>query len=149
MANDKTITQLPPANEPLTGGELIPIWQAGVTVRESALNIAKLNSGTGPPGPTGPQGPAGATGATGAAGPKGDKGDTGTAGATGATGATGAQGPKGDKGDPGATGAIGPQGPQGPAGANGQGVPVGGTAGQVLTKNTATNFDTSWQTPAK
>ncbi len=35
----------------------------------------------------------------------------------------------------------GPQGPQGPAG---QGVPVGGTTGQVLAKNSATDYDTEW-----
>ena len=40
-----------------------------------------------------------------------------------------------------------PIGPQGPPGADGVGVPAGGAAGQVLTKDTATNFDTSWQTP--
>jgi hypothetical protein len=32
-------------------------------------------------------------------------------------------------------------------GANGQGVPTGGSAGQVLAKNSATNFDTVWSTP--
>jgi hypothetical protein len=36
-------------------------------------------------------------------------------------------------------------GPQGPAG---QGVPTGGAAGQLLYKNSATNYDTSWQSPA-
>lgn len=39
---------------------------------------------------------------------------------------------------------IGPQGPAGPAGANGQGVPTGGTAGQVLAKIDGTNFNTQW-----
>lgn len=34
-------------------------------------------------------------------------------------------------------------GPQGPAG---QGVPTGGTAGQILAKNSATDYDTSWIT---
>lgn len=81
------------------------------------------------PGPTGAAGPAGATGATGAAGatgPKGDKGDTGDAGPQGDPGATG---PKGDQGDP---------------GADGEGVPVGGTTGQVLAKATNADFDTEW-----
>jgi hypothetical protein len=40
---------------------------------------------------------------------------------------------------------VGRPGPQGPEGDPGQGVPVGGTTGQVLTKNSATNYDTSWQ----
>lgn len=41
-------------------------------------------------------------------------------------------GAKGDKGDP---------------GTNGQGVPTGGTAGQILTKDSSTDYDTSWQDP--
>jgi hypothetical protein len=48
-------------------------------------------------------------------------------------------------------GVAGPEGPSGgdpgPPGADGVGVPTGGTAGQVLTKDTSTDFDTSWQTP--
>jgi hypothetical protein len=65
----------------------------------------------------------------------------------GATGATGPAGPTG------ATGPAGPTGPTGPAGTNGTngtngvdgvGVPAGGTAGQILTKNSATNYDTGW-----
>jgi hypothetical protein len=38
----------------------------------------------------------------------------------------------------------GPQGVAGAPGANGQGVPVGGTTGQALIKNSATNYDTIW-----
>ena len=56
------------------------------------------------------------------------KGDTGLQGKQGATGSTGATG---------ATGATGPAGP---------GVPTGGTAGQVLTKNSSTNYDAKWNT---
>lgn len=33
----------------------------------------------------------------------------------------------------------------GTAGTNGQGVPTGGTVGQILYKNSGTNFDTSWR----
>lgn len=47
----------------------------------------------------------------------------------------------------GITDATGTGGP-GPPGPPGQGVPAGGTTGQVLTKNSNTNFDTSWQTPS-
>ncbi len=50
---------------------------------------------------------------------------------------------------PGATGPAGPAGPvgpTGPAGAPGVGVPVGGTAGQFLTKIDGTNYNTSWST---
>lgn len=113
-------------------------------------------------GERGPQGPAGATGATGPAGPAGADG---APGATGATGATGPQGPEGPKGDTGATGPAGPigpagpegpqgpQGPEGPAGPKGDpgvagaGVPAGGTAGQVLTKKSETDYDTEWKDP--
>lgn len=38
----------------------------------------------------------------------------------------------------------GTQGPQGPAG---QGVPTGGTAGQILAKSSAANYDTRWVDP--
>lgn len=68
-------------------------------------------------GPEGPQGPQG---------PKGDTGET---------------GPEGPQGPQGETGETGPQGPQGPAG---EGVPSGGSAGQVLIKDSATDYDTSW-----
>ena len=72
----------------------------------------------GPQGPAGPQGPQGETGATGATGPQGE------------------QGPQGE------TGATGPQG------SPGVGVPAGGTAGQVLTKVSVTDYDTEWTTPS-
>lgn len=39
-------------------------------------------------------------------------------------------------------------GPQGPAGTPGQGVPVGGSTGQVLKKFTNTNYDTYWAADA-
>ena len=69
---------------------------------------------------------------------KGTKGDQGIQGETGETG------PRGEKGD---TGADGTNGKDGTNGTNGQGVPVGGTQGQVLTKNSSTTYDVSWQTP--
>lgn len=48
---------------------------------------------------------------------------------------------------------AGPQGPpgqdgaDGADGADGQGLPTGGTTGQILTKNSDTDLDYSWQTP--
>jgi hypothetical protein len=72
---------------------------------------------------------------------KGAKGDTGAAGAKGDTGATGATGAKGDKGD---RGDKGDKGDKGAAGADGEGVPSGGTAGQVLQKASSTDYDTGW-----
>lgn len=41
-------------------------------------------------------------------------------------------------------GLQGPAGTNGTNGTNGQGVPTGGTVGQVLYKNSGTNYDTSW-----
>jgi hypothetical protein len=66
---------------------------------------------------------------------------------SGQQGTTGPQGPAGPTGPQGPAGSTGPAGPQGSAGATGAGVPVAGTANQVLTKNSATDYDTSWKTP--
>lgn len=88
-----------------------------LVVVHSNLIVCSLN---GPVGPEGPTGPAGATGATG------------PAGATGATGPAGATGPQGI------------QGIQGIQGDPGEGVATGGTTGQVLTKVSATDYDTAW-----
>ena len=41
-------------------------------------------------------------------------------------------------------GTVGPPGPAGLNGTNGVGVPVGGATGQILAKNSATNYDTHW-----
>lgn len=94
-------------------------------------------------------------------GPKGDAGEAGPQGIQGVngdTGATGATGPQGLKGDTGDTGPIGPQGIQGPTGATGAtgatgpagpGVAAGGTAGQVLVKASATDYDAQWSDVAK
>jgi hypothetical protein len=59
-------------------------------------------------------------------GPEGPIGLTGPTGPTGATGATGATGPAGADGD------------------DGVGVPAGGLEGQILAKNTDTDYDTEW-----
>ena len=53
------------------------------------------------------------------------------------------------KGPQGETGATGPQGPQGATGATGPagpGVPAGGSAGKVLKKQSATDYDSAWGT---
>ena len=95
------------------------------------------------PGPTGLQGPQG---------PKGDIGLTGPQGIQGIKGDTGEQGPQGPKGDTGLTGPQGIQGVKGDTGEQGppgiQGVPVGGTTGQVLTKTSNVDFATTWTTPS-
>lgn len=41
---------------------------------------------------------------------------------------------------------VGPMGTQGPKGDTGWGVPEGGTVGQVLVKNSNTDYDTAWST---
>jgi len=56
----------------------------------------------------------------------------------------GPQGPQGNTGPAGVDGADGSAGPMGPAGANGTGVVIGGTTGQVLAKKSNTDFDTEW-----
>lgn len=61
----------------------------------------------------------------------------------GIQGPPGQQGPAGRDGTDGAPGAKGDIGPQGPAG---QGVPTGGTAGQILVKKSGINYDTEWKT---
>ena len=80
--------------------------------------------------------PAGGGGTPGPKGDKGDKGDTGDAGPRGPTGPRGPAGPAGQDGSDGSDGAAG------------QGVPTGGTDGQVLTKTSSANFATAWETPA-
>ncbi|MES2275466.1 MAG: GDSL-type esterase/lipase family protein [Bacteroidota bacterium] len=107
----------------------------GATGAKGDTGSAGVDGATGSKGDTGDTGPTGAGGATGATGPKGDAGDTGPAGADGATGATG---PQGDTGD------TGPAGADGATGATGPGVVTGGTTGQILAKNSNTNFDTHW-----
>ncbi|HKE87306.1 MAG TPA: hypothetical protein VKB50_26290 [Vicinamibacterales bacterium] len=47
----------------------------------------------------------------------------------------------------GGAGEPGPPGPAGPTGPAGPGVPAGGTAGQVLEKQTGTDYDTVWADP--
>lgn len=48
----------------------------------------------------------------------------------------------------GPAGADGADGADGAAGAAGVGVPTGGSSGQVLLKNSVTNYDASWTTPS-
>ncbi len=81
--------------------------------------------------------------ATGPQGPEGDPGPMGPQGPAGPQGDVGPQGPAG------ATGSQGPQGIQGIQGPTGPGVAAGGTANQILAKNSVTNYDTKWiDTPA-
>ena len=122
----------PSARVEQTGANQVTIYVTDASGETSAV----LNGEAGPQGPEGPQGPKGEKGAIGPAGPQGPEGPAGP------KGDTGAQGPKGD---PGAPGEQGPVGPKGDTGAVGPGVPAGGTAGQVLTKKSGTDYDTEWK----
>jgi hypothetical protein len=59
----------------------------------------------------------------------------------------GGGGGAGGVGPAGPPGPTGPTGPAGATGAAGPGVPTGGTTSQVLTKTSAVDYATSWQTP--
>jgi len=102
---------------------------------------------TGFTGSTGTQGVTGFTGSTGTQGVIGFTGSTGTQGVTGFTGSTGTQGRVGFTGSTGTQGVTGFTGSTGTQGNTGQGVPVGGSTGQVLIKQSNTNYDTIWSTP--
>jgi hypothetical protein len=101
-----------------------------------------------------PRGDVGATGATGATGSPGTAATiavgTTTTGAAGSSASVTNSGTSSaavfnftiPRGDTGATG------PTGATGATGAGVPTGGTTGQILAKNSGTDYDTSWVTLA-
>lgn len=95
---DVKISALPGAATPLTGDELVPVVQDGVTKNVPASALAGPKGETGPTGPqgiqgetgpTGPQGIQGETGPTGPAGPQGEAGPAGPAGTTSWDGITG------------------------------------------------------------
>ncbi|RLB61377.1 MAG: hypothetical protein DRH08_14025, partial [Deltaproteobacteria bacterium] len=69
---------------------------------------------------------------------KGVKGDTGSQGIQGDTGSQGIQGDTGSQGIQGDTGATGSDG------ADGEGVAIGGSTGEVLAKVDGTDFNTQW-----
>ena len=159
------------------GGGTVSVEVASTTTGEPGTDAQVTNSGTatnvqlnfviprgdngatgekgpaGPQGDTGPEGPQGPKGDTGPEGPQGPKGDAGPEGPQGLKGDTGPEGPQGPKGDTGPEGPqgpkgdAGPEGPQGLPGETGAGVAAGGTAGQVLTKKSGTDYDTEWKTP--
>lgn len=129
-------------------------YVAYIWLDDAWTNLGEVAVGpAGPPGPEGPQGPQGETGATGATGPQGPQGiqgpqgEQGPAGATGPAGPQGETGPQGPKGDTGDTGPQGPTGATGATGPAGPGVASGGSAGQVLAKASATDYDTEWINP--
>ena len=121
----------PTARVEQTGDNQLTLYVTDANGTTSAV----LNGEAGPAGPEGPQGPAGEKGNTGDIGPQGPEGPAGPKGDTGLQGPQGPQGPIGE---------TGPKGDPGPAG---PGVPAGGTAGQVLTKKSGTDYDTEWKNP--
>ena len=126
------------------------------------IGLTGATGATGPTGATGATGPTGETGLTGSTGPTGLTGSTGPTGLTGPTGETGLTGPTGSTGLTGATGstgytpvkgvdyfdgATGATGLTGATGPSGIGVPSGGSINQVLSKASATDYDTTWADP--
>ena len=152
-------------------GALISVTDKNGTTSTELKNGDKGDTGnTGPIGPRGPQGEQGPKGKDGTVtfesltpeqkaslkgdtGPQGPKGDAftysdfteeqlmqlkGEKGDIGPQGIQGTQGPKGD------TGAQGPKGERGDNGQDGVSVPTGGTTGQILSKNSNTDYDFKW-----
>lgn len=142
--------------------QTVDVVAAGPQGPQGATGATGSQGPKGDTGDTGPQGPQGEqgiqgiqgeTGATGPQGPQGIQGIQGEQGLKGDTGDTGPQGPQGIQGIQGETGPQGPQGIQGETGPQGDtgdtgpagpGVAAGGTTGQILVKNSATDYDTGW-----
>lgn len=142
----------------------------GIQGNQGIQGVQGIQGPIGSIGPTGPKGDTGAQGAEGPSGPQGIQGPTGSTGPQGTPGQDGATWrdgvgvPSDTLGDDGdfyvrtdspntfykrVNGVYIAQADlKGATGAAGQGVPTGGTAGQVLTKNSNTNYDDSWQDPA-
>ena len=128
-------------------GEVGPVGPAGP---QGEAGPQGIQGEVGPAGPQGEQGIQGIQGIQGPAGPQGEQGIQGEVGPAGPAGPQGEQGIQGEVGPAGPAGPQGEQGIQGVAGADGvdgedgEGVPVGGTTGQVLAKASNTDFDTEW-----
>ena len=146
--------------------------KAAVTVFQNG--IVGPQGPAGPQGPQGIAGTPGANGAQGVPGPSGPQGAQGVPGIQGLQGPTGPQGPQGPTGAaatatagttttglPGSSASVvnagttsaavfnftiprGDQGPSGPVGPAGPGVVPGGTAGQVLIKQSSVDYATAW-----
>jgi hypothetical protein len=126
---------------------------------QGVQGIQGIQGETGPQGEQGPQGDTGPQGEQGIQGIQGIQGDVGPSGADGIDGVDGL-GWTGGSYDAGTgivtftstdglgfvTGDL--RGADGSDGADGQGLPTGGTSGQILTKVSSTDYDYSWQTPA-
>ena len=134
------------------------------TVYDGATGPQGPQGDPGPQGQTGPQGPKGDTGATGPQGEPGPQGETGPTGPQGERGLTGETGPAGPTGPTGPAGADGisptitvtditgghrvtitdADGPHSFDVMDGEGIPAGGTTGQVLVKLSDADYSTAW-----
>ena len=128
-------------NYTITGTSQLLSVPYALYAKSSGSSIPGPQGEKGDPGIQGPMGPEGLPGLPGPMGPEGPAGPFGPMGQTGAPGSEGPAGPMGPMGPVGLTGVPGPVGPMGPAG---PGVPAGGSAGQVLSKVDATNYNTQW-----
>lgn len=129
----------------LSGGDGLSAYQIAVNNGFFGTEEEWLESLVGPQGTPGQDGANGLSGLQGPAGPQGDPGQN---GADGLPGPAGAQGPQGDPGPPGPQGNPGQNGLPGPPGQDGIGVPSGGTMGQILTKKSNIDYDTTWVAPS-
>ena len=95
----------------------------------TSVSALTFTEGTPTTGPQGPPGPAGQDGQDGQDGQNGQDGQDGQDGQNGTNGSNGTNGTNGS---------------DGADGADGQGVPTGGSTGQVLKKTSGTDYDTEW-----
>lgn len=130
------------------------IGQKGRLWYDSITNTIRISDGVTPGGivvsangGVGTQGLQGIQGIQGIQGTEGVQGLQGTEGSQGLIGTQGIQGIQGTEGAQGIQGIQGPQGLQGTQGIQGnigQGITSGGSAGEILVKNSATDYDTGW-----
>ena len=121
-----------------------PAGEQGIQGERGEQGLIGLTGPAGEQGLQGETGEQGPIGLTGPAGEQGIQGETGEQGPIGLTGPAGEQGIQGERGEQGPIGLTGPAGTQG---VQGNGVPQGGTTGQILTKVDGSNYNTQWTTP--
>jgi hypothetical protein len=154
------------------GPKALDVWPSGISL-VGPQGIQGIQGNDGPQGPQGIQGIQGPAGTNGTNGTNGSDGADGADGVDGNTILYGTVNPttEGVNGNfyintssnyffgpkaagiwPAGISLVGPQGIQGPAGTNGtngtngQGVPSGGSTGQLLRKKTNADYDTEWFT---
>ena len=124
-----------------------PQGPAGADGQDGAPGVDGQDGKDGAPGVDGQDGAPGVDGQDGKDGAPGVDGQDGAPGVDGQDGKDGADGQDGQDGQDGADGQDGKDGADGQDGqdgADGQGVPAGGTTGQILSKTDATDYNTEW-----